>query len=512
MSLKLGLIGGGYWGKNLIREFNKIGFLDTICEINPILIEQYNREYPNIYITSDYQEMLLRVDTVCVSLPAEMHYKFAKEALNNNKDVYIEKPITLDIKEAEELVTLAKEKGRILMVGHLLHYHPAIEKIKELLPSLGPIKQITANRLNLGIFRTQENVLWSFAPHDISVILSLCNLYNNSNNTQSDIMPEWVQCTGNSSLTKDIHDITNSVMMINGSYININVNWLNPYKEQRMSIICEKGMLLFDDMEKEYKLKLYSDYMNWSNSASCMKPSPIANKVDPQNIKFDLSMSPLEKECRHFMECCLSRNNPITDGNEGLRVLKVLNYLSESLNKNQIIKINKEKKIVDCKYFAHETAIIDDGAIIGDGTKVWHYSHICKGAIIGKNCNIGQNVFIAGGAVIGDNCKVQNNVSIYAGVEAGDYVFFGPSCVLTNDINPRGMYSKNGEYIKTKLEDGVTLGANCTIVCGNTIGKHSLIGAGAVVTKSVEDYSIMVGNPAKRIGTIDEKGNRELQL
>ncbi len=154
MSLKLGLIGGGYWGKNLIREFNKIGFLDTICEINPILIEQYNREYPNIYITSDYQEMLLRVDTVCVSLPAEMHYKFAKEALNNNKDVYIEKPITLDIKEAEELVTLAKEKGRILMVGHLLHYHPAIEKIKELLPSLGPIKQITANRLNLGIFRT----------------------------------------------------------------------------------------------------------------------------------------------------------------------------------------------------------------------------------------------------------------------------------------------------------------------------------------------------------------------
>ena len=499
---KLGLIGGGYWGKNLIREFNKISFLDTICEINTVLISQYQTDYPNLNITDNYQEMLNRVDAVCVSLPAEMHYKYAKEALLMNKDVYVEKPITLDAKEAEELVMLAKERNRILMVGHLLHYHPAIEKIKELLPSLGQIKQITANRLNLGIFRTQENVLWSFAPHDISVILSICN----------DSMPDWVQCTGNSSLTKGIHDITNSIMKIktegSDTYININVNWLNPYKEQRMSIICEKGMLLFDDMEKEHKLKLYNNYMNWSSSASCINPSPIANKVEPINIELDLSLSPLEKECRHFMDCCNSRTQPITDGNEGLRVLKVLNYLSESLIKNQIINIPKNIN----KYFAHETAIIDEGAIIGENTKVWHYSHICKGAIIGKNCNIGQNVFIAGGAIIGDNCKVQNNVSIYAGVEAGNYVFFGPSCVLTNDINPRGMYSKNGEYIKTILEDGVTLGANCTIVCGNTIGKHSLIGAGAVVCKDVSEYSIMVGNPAKRIGTIDEKGNRELNL
>jgi UDP-2-acetamido-3-amino-2,3-dideoxy-glucuronate N-acetyltransferase len=387
MILKLGLIGGGYWGKNLIREFNNIGFLETICEINPDLISKYNLEYPNLYITDNYQEMLDRVDAVCVSLPAEMHYKFAKEALLMNKDVYVEKPITLNIKEAYELVKIAKEKGRILMVGHLLNYHPAIEKIKELLPTLGPIKQITSNRLNLGIFRTQENVLWSFAPHDISVILSICNS-----------MPDWVQCTGNSSLTKDVHDITNSIMKIKETYVNINVNWLNPYKEQRMSIICEKGMLLFDDMEKENKLKLYSDYMNWSNS---INPVPSANKVEPEIIELDLSISPLEKECKHFMECCKNRVQPITDGNEGLRVLMVLNYLSESLKKNKIIQIPKNNK-----YFAHETAIIDDGAIIGDGTKVWHYSHICKGAIIGKNCNIGQNVFIAGGAIIGDNCTL----------------------------------------------------------------------------------------------------------
>lgn len=494
--MKLALIGGGYWGKNLIREFNKLNVLDTICEINEDLINNYIKEYPNLNITKDWNNILINKDitAVCIALPAEMHYVFAKNALLADKDVYVEKPITLNVNEAEELLLLAKEKNKILMVGHLLHYHPAIIKIKELLPTLGEIKQIISNRLNLGIFRIQENVLWSFAPHDISVILSLCNN-----------MPEWVQCTGHSSLTKDIHDITNSIMKIKTEssdiYININVNWLNPYKEQKMSIICEKGMILFDDMEKENKLKIYYNYLNWSNN---INPIPTANKVEPEIIKLDLSLSPLEKECMHFIDCCNTRNKPITDGNEGINVLKVLNSLTLSLKNNMIVKLNEKK------YFAHETAIIDDGAIIGDNTKIWHYTHICKGAIIGKNCNIGQNVFIAGGAIIGDNCKVQNNVSIYAGVKAGNYVFFGPSCVLTNDINPRGMYSKNGEYIETIIEDGVTLGANCTIVCGNNIGKHALIGAGAVVCKDVSEYSIMVGNPAKHIGTIDEKGNRKM--
>jgi UDP-2-acetamido-3-amino-2,3-dideoxy-glucuronate N-acetyltransferase len=497
--MKLALIGGGYWGKNLVREFNKTGSLDTICEINDILIQQYKLEYPHLNITKQWSEVLLNesITAVCVALPAEMHYKFSKEALLANKDVYVEKPITLDVQQAEELVALAKTHDKILMVGHLLHYHPAIEKIKEILKSgsLGKIKQIICNRFNLGIFRTQENVLWSFAPHDISVILSLCN----------NKLPDTVYCSGHHSLTENVHDITNSCMKYetDNIYVNMNVNWLNPYKEQKMSIICEKGMILFDDTESVNKLKIYKDYINWSSS---MTPSPSANKVEPVIITLDLSKSPLEKECWHFVDCCNSRNRPITDGEEGIRVLKVLNHLSDSLKKNQHVVIPKVK----LPYYAHETAIIDNGVDIGEGTKIWHYSHICKGAKIGKNCNIGQNVFIAGDAVIGDYCKVQNNVSIYAGVEAGNYVFFGPSCVLTNDINPRGMHSKNGEYIRTKLEDGVTLGANCTIVCGHTVGKHALIGAGAVVTKNVEDYSIMVGNPAKRIGAIDEKGNRTL--
>ncbi len=276
---------------------------------------------------------------------------------------------------------------------------------------------------------------------------------------------------------------------------------MSPYKEQKLSIVGEKGMILFDDVEKENKLKYIPKYVEYSQDSNMI---PMAVKGNEEYISCDMSESPLLKECKHFIECCIERKQPITNGLEGLNVLKVLTKLQESLDNKREIKIEEKK------YFSHQTAIIDDGANIGEGTKIWHYSHICKGAKIGKNCNIGQNVFIAGGAVLGDNCKVQNNVSIYAGIEAEDYVFFGPSCVLTNDINPRGMYSKNGQYLKTILKKGVTLGANCTIVCGNTIGEHSLIGAGAVICKDVEPYSIMVGNPGRKIGTIDEKGERKL--
>ena len=368
-------------------------------------------------------------------------------------------------------------------------------KIKEIISNgkIGKVKNIVANRLNLGIFRTYENVLWSFAPHDISVVLGLCD----------NKLPKSVLCNGFDHITKDVHDITNSVLKYDDKYVNINTNWINPYKEQKLSIVGTKGMLLFDDVSKTNKLTFFPEYVNYLPD---LNSNPVPIKNNGINIEVDLSESPLLKECKHFIDCCNTRTKPITDGEEGVRVLKVLNYLQKSLTSKKEVKCNDEKK----KYFVHPTAIVDEGAEIGEGTKIWHYSHICKGAKIGKNCNIGQNVYFAGGAKIGNNCKIQNNVSVYAGVEAEDYVFFGPSCVLTNDINPRGMHSKHGSYIKTYLKKGVTLGANCTIVCGNTVGEHALIGSGAVICKDVEPHSIMVGNPGRKIGTIDEKGERTL--
>ncbi len=159
-------------------------------------------------------------------------------------------------------------------------------------------------------------------------------------------------------------------------------------------------------------------------------------------------------------------------------------------------------------YFAHETALIDDGCKIGKGTKIWHFSHIMQGSNIGKNCIIGQNVFIADNVLLGNNVKIQNNVSVYTGVECEDDVFLGPSMVFTNVINPRSAVVRRGQYDKTLVRKGVSIGANATIICGHEIGRYAFIGAGAVVTTNVDDYALMVGNPARKIGWMSEFGHR----
>lgn len=478
--MKLGLIGGGYWGKNLIRTFNELGDLHTICEINEILVEQYKIQYPDVNITSSFETMLENVDKVCISVPAHLHYKFALQALNAGKHVYVEKPITLDLNEAIELEKIAKEKNLILMVGHLLHYHNIVIEIKKIIKSgkYGKIKYITSNRKSHGIYRNFENVLWSFAPHDISIALSLCDA------TFDDV--KNIKCSGTGHITENIQDIANLTFDTKDIYVNINVDWNSPCKEQRLSIVCEKAIILFDDVETVNKLKIIENYV-----VDC-----VANKSNIIYPDIDNTTSPLYNECLHFINCCNTGDQPITPGGEGIEVLKVLMEADKKLN-------NK----TDNNVFVHPTSI-NDSKNIGDGTKIWHFCNVTADAIMGEKCNIGQNCYIAG--VMGNNCKVQNNVSIYKGVIAGNNVFFGPSCVLTNDINPRCEYSKNGQYMKTIIEDGVTIGANATIVCGKTIGEYAFIGAGAVVCDDVKPYSIMVGNPARKIGIMDKQGNKVL--
>lgn len=159
-------------------------------------------------------------------------------------------------------------------------------------------------------------------------------------------------------------------------------------------------------------------------------------------------------------------------------------------------------------YFVHSSAIVDQGATIGKGTKIWHFCHVMPKAVIGENCNFGQNVFVADGVILGNNVKVQNNVSIYTGVSCGDDVFLGPSMVFTNVINPRSAVKRQDQYLKTHVGKGATIGANATIVCGHDIGDYAFIGAGAVVTKNVPAYALLVGNPAQQIGWMSEYGHR----
>ena len=167
---------------------------------------------------------------------------------------------------------------------------------------------------------------------------------------------------------------------------------------------------------------------------------------------------------------------------------------------------HKDKEMA--QYFAHETAVIDEGCRIGKGTKIWHFSHIMTGCVLGENCNIGQNVVVSPEVVLGKNVKVQNNVSIYTGVTCDDDVFLGPSMVFTNVTNPRSAVNRRGQYEKTHVGEGASIGANATIVCGHDIGKYAFIGAGAVVTKTVKPYALVVGNPSRQIGWMSEYGHR----
>lgn len=160
------------------------------------------------------------------------------------------------------------------------------------------------------------------------------------------------------------------------------------------------------------------------------------------------------------------------------------------------------------EYYAHETAVIDEGCSIGKGTKIWHFSHIMNGSVIGERCNIGQNVVISPGVELGDNVKVQNNVSIYTGVICEDDVFLGPSMVFTNILNPRSAIIRRDQYVNTKVCRGASVGANATIVCGNEIGQYALIGAGAVITKKVKPYALVVGNPGRQTGWVSEYGHK----
>jgi UDP-2-acetamido-3-amino-2,3-dideoxy-glucuronate N-acetyltransferase len=273
-----------------------------------------------------------------------------------------------------------------------------------------------------------------------------------------------------------------------GTKAHIFVSWLHPYKEQKLIIIGDKKMVMFNDIHPKNKLFSYSHKIDWIDRV----PIPRPEEAEPIPIE---NTEPLKAECLHFLECIASRKAPRTDGRSGLRVLKILQTCQESLEKDGILlplKKNEKKK-----YFIHRSSYIDDNVTIGEGTKIWHFCHILKNTSLGKCCSLGQNVVAGPNAVIGNNVKIQNNVSIYDGVVLEDDVFCGPSMVFTNVINPRSHWPRKEEYQMTLVKKGASLGANSTIVCGHTIGRYAFIGAGALVNKDIPDYALVYGIPAR---------------
>jgi len=464
MKKNIAVIGCGYWGKNLVRNFYELNSLDAVCDIDEDRLKLVKEKYKDVNVCTDYKILLKNpeVKAVVISSPAITHYSIAKEALSANKDVFVEKPIALNYADGEELVALAKEKNKILMVGHILEYHPAVIKLKEIINKgeIGKIKYIYSNRLNLGKFRTEENILWSFAPHDISVILGLLGE-----------MPTEVSAHGGNYINPNVTDVTvTNMSFASGVQAHIFVSWLHPYKEQKLIIIAGKKMVVFDDVNPKNKLLVYDHKIDWINRL----PVPRLEEAHPIEIE---EKEPLKSECEHFIECVGTRKQPKTDGHNGLRILKILEACQDSLKENgQVYNfIKKEKK----EHFVHESSFVDENVEIGEGTKVWHFSHILKNTKIGKNCNIGQNVVIGPNVIVGNNVKIQNNVSIYDGVTLEDDVFCGPSMVFTNVINPRSHWPRKDEYKKTLVKKGASLGANSTIICGITVGQFAFVGAGA---------------------------------
>lgn len=495
------VIGSGYWGKNLIRNFHQLGALKLICDKNETLLANFKEKYSDTDTCFALNNVLSRDDigAVVIATPAETHYTIARETLLAGKHVFIEKPLALREDEGEELVSLAKESDKVLMVGHLLQYHPVFIHLKKLALSgeLGRINYIYSHRLNLGIIRREENILWSFAPHDISMILSLAGEE-----------PEKVFATGGNYLHKKIADVTTTHMEFpSGLRAHIFVSWLHPFKEQKLVVVGDRKMAVFDDTQSwQDKLFLYPHEITWKNNI------PVSKKAEPERVDIHED-EPLRLECEHFLHCMSNSQKPVTDGMEGLRVLKILNASQRSLdNHGSQIQSSIEyqetniKKSID--FFVHETAIVDEECQIGSGTKIWHFSHILQGSKIGKRCNIGQNVVIGPDVTIGKNCKIQNNVSVYKGVVLEDGVFCGPSMVFTNIYNPRAEIRKMDQVRPTLAKKGATIGANATIICGTTLGRYCFIGAGAVVTTNVPDYALVVGNPAKHIGWVCECGER----
>jgi UDP-2-acetamido-3-amino-2,3-dideoxy-glucuronate N-acetyltransferase len=502
---KIAVVGSGYWGRNLVRNFNNLGSLKLICDKNDTILGNFRDDYPAVEACLAFNEVLNRpdIDGVAIATPAETHYRLAKEALLAGKHVYVEKPLVLQESEGEELIEMAQGHGLRLMVGHLLQYHPVFVRLKALAASgeLGRINYIYSHRLNLGKIRREENILWSFAPHDISMILALVGEE-----------PESVVATGGNYLHKKIADVTTTHLEFpSGIQAHIFVSWLHPFKEQKLVVVGDRKMAVFDDTQPwKDKLLLYPHRIDWQNNM----PIPTKGEAERVDIPQD---EPLKLECLHFLECISDGKPPITDGAEGLRVLRVLNAAQRSLDgRFSLAKLTKaasgdgiRKSVKGVSgELIHETAVVDDNVEIGPGTKIWHFSHILSGSKIGENCNIGQNVAVGPDVSIGSQCKIQNNVSVYKGVTLEDGVFCGPSMVFTNIYNPRAEIRKMDQVRPTLVKHGATLGANCTIVCGVTIGRYAFVGAGAVVNQNVPDHALIVGNPGRQIGSVCQCGER----
>tara|TARA_B100001093_G_scaffold518835_1_gene605190 strand:- start:257 stop:1222 length:966 start_codon:yes stop_codon:yes gene_type:complete len=317
-------VGCGYWGKNLCRNIHSLGALSAVVDATENGQKTARSISPETLITSDFEAVLSnkQIQGIALATPAETHVELAIKAMHSGKDVFVEKPMALRLEDAENMKKVAEETDRILMVGHLLEYHPVVLKLREMIASgeLGKINYIYSNRLNFGKVRTEENALWSFAPHDVAVILRLIGL-----------SPVEVSACGGSYLSEGIADTTISNLRFpDESRAHIFVSWLHPFKEQRLVVVGDKKMAIFNDIAPfGEKLQLYPQNVEFDGSMPLLKKKE-AEFVEHKNTE------PLREECAHFIECIKTRNTPLTNAQSGIDVLNVLHACQQSIEQNGV--------------------------------------------------------------------------------------------------------------------------------------------------------------------------------
>jgi predicted dehydrogenase len=315
------VLGCGYWGQNLVRNFQHLGALRAVGDPSEKGRSRARELAPEALLLEDFHKVLRdpRIEAVVIATPADTHFSLVQEAIENGKHVFCEKPLALHYRQAVQLERMASAANCTLMVGHLLEYHPAVAKLKEMVEDgvLGRIQYIYSNRLNFGKVRTEENALWSFAPHDFAVILRLVGEE-----------PLEVTAVGGNYITPNLPDVTVSTMHFRtGVRAHIYVSWINPFKEQKLVVVGSRKMAVFNDVVVDGKLTLYDQQVDLHER------EPVLHKGLIETVPI-ASDEPLRLECQHFLDVVRNGTTPLTDGKSGLRVLKVLEACQISLQLN----------------------------------------------------------------------------------------------------------------------------------------------------------------------------------
>jgi predicted dehydrogenase len=334
--IKVAVVGLGYWGPNLLRSFNQLpeASVVAICDAEEKQLKKFAPLYPQAKITTKYDEILNNpeIEAIVLSVPAPLHYQLAKQALLADKHVFVEKPLALHLSEAEELVALAAKKQKTLMVGHLMKYHPAVTKLKEFIDNkdIGDVLYMYATRVNLGKIRFQENALWSLAVHDIAIILYLLG------NT----LPQEVSAQGASYLTDNVEDVVFvNLLFAHKVLATVHASWLDPHKIRQLTIVGSKKMAVFNDMESTEKLRLYDKGVDHAPTFQTYSEYLTIRDGDIHIPTIQMK-EPLQIECHHFLRCITDKKSPLSDGTDGVRVLKVLEAAQESMrNQGKQIKL-----------------------------------------------------------------------------------------------------------------------------------------------------------------------------